>query len=119
MTDAKKIKLTKRMKQLLQFLAEGLSNGEIAEKLFLSEHTVKVHMWRMYQRIGVTNRGGAAAFWIKTNGNTETIEQAFERGRQAGRKEMIEGLAALQADSPLNGVVIDGKVSTTSTPATK
>ena len=101
MTD-KPIKITKRMKQLLQFLADGLSNAEIAEKMIISEHTVKVHMWRMYMRIGVNNRGSAAAWWIKTNGGTETLEQAFERGRQAGRKEIIDSLSALPAGEKLD-----------------
>lgn len=91
----KPITVTKRMKQLLEMLATGASNGEIAEKLIVSEHTVKVHMWRMYKRLGVNSRGAAVAWWLKTNGNTETIEQAFERGRQAGRMEILESLAAL------------------------
>ncbi len=105
MTD-KPIKITKRMKQLLEYLAEGLSNAEIAEKMIISEHTVKVQMWRMFQRIGVNNRGSAAAWWIKTNGNTETLEQAFERGRQQGRKEVLDSLSALPGGEKLNAAEV-------------
>lgn len=57
------IKLSKRQKQLFFFLADGLSNREIAEKLELSEHTVKVHFWRLFQRIGVNSRGQALKWW--------------------------------------------------------
>jgi DNA-binding NarL/FixJ family response regulator len=49
-------KLTKRQKQLIVMLDEGLSNRDIAEKLGLSEHTVKVHMWRMFRRLGAKSR---------------------------------------------------------------
>jgi DNA-binding NarL/FixJ family response regulator len=55
-------KLTKRQKQLILMLDQGLSNREIAEKLDISEHTVKVHLWRMYQRLGVNSRTQALHF---------------------------------------------------------
>lgn len=96
--------LSKRMRQLLRFLTDGKSNSQIAEELILSEHTVKVHMWRMYKRLGVNSRGAAVAWWLHTNGNTETIEQAFERGRQQGRKEIIERLATLPAGEKLDEI---------------
>lgn len=49
-------KLSKRQKQLLLMLDEGLSNREIAERLEISEHTVKVHLWRLFRRLGVNSR---------------------------------------------------------------
>ena len=48
--------LSKRQKQLLQMLDQGLSNREIAERLEISEHTVKVHLWRLFRRLGVKSR---------------------------------------------------------------
>jgi DNA-binding NarL/FixJ family response regulator len=98
--------LSKRMRQLLRLLTEGKSNAKIAEELILSEHTVKVHMWRMYKRLGVNSRGAAVSWWTKTNGNTETLEQAFERGRQQGRKEVLESLAALPGGEKLNAAEV-------------
>jgi DNA-binding CsgD family transcriptional regulator len=59
----KSIKLSKRQKQLLAMLDQGLSNREIAEKLDISEHTVKVHFWRLFTRIGVNSRGQALKWW--------------------------------------------------------
>ena len=49
-------KLSKRQKQLLLLLDSGLSNREIAEQLGISEHTVKVHLWRLFRRLGVKSR---------------------------------------------------------------
>ena len=37
-------------------LDQGLSNRDIAETLGISEHTVKVHLWRLFKRIGVNSR---------------------------------------------------------------
>ena len=49
-------KLSKRQKQLIIMLDRGLGNREIAEELDISEHTVKVHLWRLFRRIGVKSR---------------------------------------------------------------
>ena len=49
-------KLSKRQKQLIVLLDRGLSNREIAEELGISEHTVKVHLWRLFRRLGVKSR---------------------------------------------------------------
>ena len=49
-------RLSKRQKQLLHMLDEGLSNRDIAERLGISEHTVKVHLWRLFRRLGVKSR---------------------------------------------------------------
>ena len=49
-------KLSKRQKQLILMLDQGLSNKDIADKLTISEHTVKVHLWRLFRRLGVKSR---------------------------------------------------------------
>jgi DNA-binding NarL/FixJ family response regulator len=50
------IKLSKRQKQLLVLVDSGLSNEEIAHKLDISAHTVKVHLWRFYKKLGINSR---------------------------------------------------------------
>ena len=50
------VKLSKRQKQLIVMLDRGLSNREIATELDISEHTVKVHLWRLFRRLGVKSR---------------------------------------------------------------
>lgn len=49
-------RLSKRQKQLIVMLDHGLSNREIADQLGISEHTVKVHLWRLFRRLGVKSR---------------------------------------------------------------
>ncbi len=53
-------KLSKRQKQLLVMLDKGLSNRNIAEELQISEHTVKVHLWRLFRRLNVKSRSQAS-----------------------------------------------------------
>jgi DNA-binding NarL/FixJ family response regulator len=50
------IKLSKRQKQLILMLDRGLSNRDIAAELSISEHTVKVHLWRLFRRLSVKSR---------------------------------------------------------------
>lgn len=48
--------LTYREKELIALVYEGCTNQEIAEKLFISENTVKRHMTNIYKKIGVVGR---------------------------------------------------------------
>lgn len=50
------IELTNREKQILQLVAEGLSNQQIAEKLYVSRHTVDSHIKHIYRKLEVTKR---------------------------------------------------------------
>ncbi len=51
--------LSKREMEVLELLAEGISNQEIADKLFISENTVKTHTSRLFEKLGVKNRTAA------------------------------------------------------------
>jgi len=50
------ILLTKREEDLVRLAAEGLTNRDIAQQLNLSEHTVKNYMFRIFDKLGVSNR---------------------------------------------------------------
>jgi DNA-binding NarL/FixJ family response regulator len=54
--------LTPREIEVLTFVAGGLSNGEIAAKLFLSESTVKTHIARIYSKLETRDRVQAVVF---------------------------------------------------------
>jgi two-component system, NarL family, response regulator LiaR len=48
--------ITPRELEILQLIAEGLSNKEIAERVFVSENTVKTHSSRVFDKLGVRRR---------------------------------------------------------------
>jgi len=53
--------LTEREREILGQLAQGVGNREIARRLFISEATVKTHLGRIYEKLGVDTRSGAVA----------------------------------------------------------
>ena len=61
--------LTKREKQVLALLAEGRTNREIAEALFISEVTAKVHVRNVLRKLGVRNRTEAALKAARVSGD--------------------------------------------------
>lgn len=48
--------LTPREREVLRLIAQGMSNGEIAAALFISEHTVKNHVSSIYRKLGDNDR---------------------------------------------------------------
>jgi DNA-binding NarL/FixJ family response regulator len=58
--------LTIREREVLQALLSGNTNLDIANKLFVSESTIKTHLYRAFRKIGVSSRGQAIA-WAQTH----------------------------------------------------
>ncbi|MEJ2766060.1 LuxR C-terminal-related transcriptional regulator [Photobacterium sp. MCCC 1A19761] len=58
--------LTNREKEIMQLLVLGASNTQIAERLFVSENTVKTHLYNVFKKINVKNRM-QAFMWAKSN----------------------------------------------------
>ena len=50
------IGMTRRELEILELIAAGLSNKEIAERLFVSENTVKTHSRRVFEKLGAKRR---------------------------------------------------------------
>lgn len=59
--------LTRREVQVLTLVADGRSNQQIASELGISLDTVKTHMSRIFQRLGVRDRAQAAAWAVRNN----------------------------------------------------
>jgi len=57
--------LTAREEEVLLLIASGATNEEIAEQLYISTHTVKSHVYRIFQKIEVPNRLQAALWAVK------------------------------------------------------
>jgi DNA-binding NarL/FixJ family response regulator len=62
---SKVVRLTRRESQLVNLLARGLRNKEIAAQLDLSEGTIKVYMSRLFTKLGVKDRFELALYGLK------------------------------------------------------
>ena len=69
-----RIDLSARQVRVLELLVEGLTNAEMAGRLFLSESTIKQHLRAAYKALGVKNRVEAAAVWQRFSGRYAQIQ---------------------------------------------
>jgi DNA-binding CsgD family transcriptional regulator len=60
-TSSRRELLSPQETQIADLAAQGLSNREIGQRLFLSHRTVSSHLYRMFPKLGVTSRGQLAA----------------------------------------------------------
>ncbi|MDP9075184.1 MAG: response regulator transcription factor [Actinomycetota bacterium] len=58
--------LTEREGQVLRLIAEGLDNREIAQRLFITEATVKTHINNVFSKIGARDRAQAVTYAYRT-----------------------------------------------------
>jgi len=68
--------LTKREKEILRLVAEGLTNEEIGKRIFISEKTVKTHLTNIFDKLKVNNRFKAALMIMGHGGNAEPATTA-------------------------------------------
>jgi ATP/maltotriose-dependent transcriptional regulator MalT len=69
--------LTAREQQILDLIAEGLTNRQISSNLSISESTVENHIHHIFMKLGISNRSQAVAhaFYLRLNIlQTETME---------------------------------------------
>ncbi|ASS48393.1 MAG: hypothetical protein A3D31_08485 [Candidatus Fluviicola riflensis] len=61
------ISLSERELEIITLIAEGLTNNQIAENLFLSSHTINTHRKNIMAKLGVKNTAGIVMYAVKTN----------------------------------------------------
>lgn len=59
--------LSEREQEIIILIAEGLTNAQIAEQLFLSNHTINTHRKNIMGKLGVKNTAGIVMYAVKTN----------------------------------------------------
>jgi len=67
--------LTLRESEVLALITQGLSNDQIAERMYLSVNSVKTHIRTCYRRIGVTNRANAVLWGIDHGFRPSTVRK--------------------------------------------
>jgi DNA-binding NarL/FixJ family response regulator len=60
------VTISERELEIIKWIAEGYTNNEIAEKLFLSPHTVNTHRKNILQKLGVNNTAAIVMYAVKT-----------------------------------------------------
>ncbi|MFM7309907.1 MAG: LuxR C-terminal-related transcriptional regulator, partial [Flavobacteriales bacterium] len=59
--------LSERELEIISLIAEGFTNNQIAEKLFLSPHTVNTHRKNILQKLGANNTAAIVMYAVKSN----------------------------------------------------
>jgi DNA-binding NarL/FixJ family response regulator len=59
-------KITRRESEVLRLVCEGLTNRQIAERLFVSEHTIHRHVTNILRKLDVSSRAAAAAYAVRS-----------------------------------------------------
>jgi two-component system nitrate/nitrite response regulator NarL len=99
--------LSERELQVVRCIAEGLTNREIAERLKLSQHTIKNYLFRIFDKVGVSSRvellfmtlsqaGNGQALLVSAKGNnnsheeSELLKKAAESGLPAAQLALAQ-----------------------------
>ena len=75
--EQRAVELSSREREVLSLVAEGMPNKLIAQRLEISEKTVKAHLTRVYEQIGVTDRT-QAALWVERHGLGGDVKEDIE-----------------------------------------
>jgi two-component system response regulator NreC len=70
--DDKEIPLTKREREILFYIADGLNNNQIAEKLFISVRTVDTHRTNIMQKLDIHDAANLVRYAINKRGKSDS-----------------------------------------------
>ena len=60
--------LTEREREIMDLIAQGMDNNEIAGRLYITRNTLKNHITRIFGKLGVTTRSQAVSYWLREHG---------------------------------------------------
>ena len=88
--------LTEREKELLQLVATGVTNREVAQRLSISVNTVKVHLRNVYTKLGAESRTEATMVaaregWIAVEGLEPESERELVEGEDSSSGVLSQG----------------------------
>lgn len=71
--------LTRREQEIVPLVAQGLTNRDISSRLGLSEHTIKNHLFRIYEKLGISSRVELILYAISGREENPQIDSALMR----------------------------------------
>jgi DNA-binding CsgD family transcriptional regulator len=96
--------VTKREAGVVRWAVEGLSNREIARKLGLAEHTVKNYLFRVFDKLGVSNR-------------VELVLSCLRQEEAAHERQLVHlALSITQLAAPTNIAMRSSTLTTANSP---
>jgi DNA-binding NarL/FixJ family response regulator len=82
----KSVLLSEQQRQILPLIALGMTNRQIAERLYLSEHTVKSYVSSLLKKLGFSRRAQAAAFVVQYQPAPQPRELVAGREQQTSSR---------------------------------
>jgi DNA-binding NarL/FixJ family response regulator len=77
--------LSEREREVFRLIARGLSNGEIAQELYISETTVKTHITHILQKLNLRDRVQAVVLAYQTGIFEADMQRQYSRGESPAR----------------------------------
>ena len=77
--------LSKREEEVMRLVAEGLGNRDIAEQMSLSEHTVKNYLFRIFDKLGISNRVELVLYAVSNPQGNALAASDSEENKPSGK----------------------------------